>query len=407
MTMLGMLLIGLLLPAWPTAGGTTGAEPDESGLIRVWYGPVQRFGRPGRAQRWVNVLGSMSRPEEVVGATFSLNGEGPRPLSLGGDRHRLARPGDFNVELGWDELRPGANELVLIADRSDGPSASTRVVLEVEPEQAWPMPYRVDFSRVESLQDVVQVVDGLWRLDGDGVCTEEPYYDRVLALGDSSWTDYEATARLTVHAFTPPEPGPPTYDVTHFGVALRWGGHHRDGRQPSRKWYPLGSQGEFLLKDDPGDCRWRILFDGSGKPPAYADGRNPIALGRPIRVKAQVATLPDGRSRYRFKQWPDDAPEPPSWDVEGLEADDEPSGALCLVPHNSDVTIHEVAVEPLVKSAPSDQTTVWPEARGPQPYDPEPTGSTRAGTTPTTSLGRPNHVSSGSRSDRKSLAEPS
>ena len=41
------------------------------------------------------------------------------------------------------------------------------------------------------------------------------------------------------------------------------------------------------------------------------------------------------------------AAEPHSWDVEGLEEDDLASGALCLVPHNADVTIHEVDVQPL------------------------------------------------------------
>ena len=37
-------------------------------------------------------------------------------------------------------------------------------------------------------------------------------------------------------------------------------------------------------------------------------------------------------------------PEPDAWDVEGFEEDDYDSGALCLVPHNSDVTIHSVRV---------------------------------------------------------------
>ena len=43
------------------------------------------------------------------------------------------------------------------------------------------------------------------------------------------------------------------------------------------------------------------------------------------------------------------SPEPLGWDVEGVEKrkNDYPSGSLCLVPHNSDVTIHEVMVEPL------------------------------------------------------------
>jgi hypothetical protein len=100
--------------------------------------------------------------------------------------------------------------------------------------------------------------DGLWCLEADGVRTAAPS-DRVLSMGDRSWKNYEATVRLTIHGFTPSAPGPPTYDVTHFGVAMRWRGYHTDGLQPRRKWYPLGAQGEFLLRQK--TCRWRILFD--------------------------------------------------------------------------------------------------------------------------------------------------
>ena len=63
-----------------------------------------------------------------------------------------------------------------------------------------------------------------------------------------------------------------------------------------------------------------------------------------MTIKAQVQTMPDGRTRYRFRQWANAQAEPDTWDVEGFEAGDYPSGALCLVPHNSDVTIHSVQV---------------------------------------------------------------
>jgi hypothetical protein len=132
-----------------------------------------------------------------------------------------------------------------------------------------------------------------------------------------------------------------------MGVALRWRGHTADGRQPHRRWYPLGAQGEFLIKPNLSSCQWRIL--PNEKQRVYAERRNAVALNRPFRIKAQVATLADGCSRYRFKQWMDGDPEPSGWDVQAFEqgADDFPSGSLCLVPHHTDVTVHEVRVEPL------------------------------------------------------------
>jgi hypothetical protein len=331
---------------------STAAAPVAPSPIHFWYGPVQRFGHLGRAQRWINILGHIDDCEHIDSAVFSLNGSPERPLTLGCDLHRLARAGDFNIELSWEEVALGANELTVSAHSKTGESLRNTVQITVAEECVWPLPYAVDFSQIDDLQDAVQIVDGLWQLHKDGVRTMVPYYDRVLSMGDSSWSNYETTIRLTLHGFTPSEPGPPTYDVTHFGVAMRWRGHHSDGLQPSRQWYPLGAQGELLIKEDRRTCQWRILFDHfvAGKEPRYAVGHNELAFEKPFFVKTQVATLADGRSRYRFKQWREDLPEPIAWDVEGYEEDDYTSGALCLVPHNSDVTIHEVRIEQLTKT---------------------------------------------------------
>lgn len=326
----------------------TSSSEKEKAPISIWYGSLQRFGHLGEPQRWINVLGNVAESEKIETVVFSVNGREERPLTLGGDLHRLALVGDFNVELSWDEVNTGKNTLIITARPKKGKPVSSKVTLMVEKDKEWPLPYRIDFKKVNNLQDVVQVVDGDWRLEEGGVRTAQRYYDRVLSMGDTSWRNYETNLRLTIHDFTPSVPGPPTYNVTHFGVAMRWRGHHADGRQPSRKWFPLGAQGEFLLKDNPDSCRWRILFDGGKKKPQkYSDKRNTLQLGLPMRIKTQVATMSDGRTRYRFKQWLDGRSEPLYWDVEGFESNDYPSGALCLVPHNSDVTIHEVWVEPL------------------------------------------------------------
>ncbi len=317
--------------------------------IDVWYGSRQEFGQLGRAQRWINVLGNISGLTDGR-AFYSINGRANEELSLGSDQHRLAKSGDFNVQLAWSELDSGDNDLQIMAVTANKDTIEKSVALFLHDQRKWKIPYSIDFSQVSNLQDVVQIVDGKWELTPAGVHTKEPYYDRVLTIGDSSWTNYEALIKLTIHGWTPSVPGPPTYNVSHFGVAMRWRGHHVDGKQPSRRWYPLGAQGEFLLRNQGDSCRWRILFDGGrqkDKPKEFAVGINPMQSGIPIWIKTQILTLPDGDSRYRFKQWSEDVTEPTTWDVEGTEADDYPSGALCLVPHNSDVTIHEIMVRPI------------------------------------------------------------
>ena len=336
--------------------------------VTLWYGPVQYAGQRGEPQRWVNVLGQATESAQLRELSYRLNDGPEQPLHWGSDQHRLAQPGDFNVELAWDSLQTGPNTVAVIGRYRGGREVRTQTTLHIQRGQRWPLPYTVDFAQVDTLQRAVQVVDGHWQLTETGVRTVVPYYDRVLSLGDSSWRDYEALVHLTLHGFTPPEPGPPTYNVTHFGVALRWRGHHQQpGYQPSRKWYPLGAQGEFLLKNAPDSCHWRILYDAGpgtgGVPHTYSDTLKTYRLEQPMYMRAQVRTLPNGDTRYRFKQWLAGMPEPIAWDIEGDEPatnGDYPSGSLCLVPHNSDVTIHRVEVQPL-------QAYPWSYATRPGP----------------------------------------
>ncbi len=316
--------------------------------VEFWYGSSQYFGQNGEPQRWINVLGTVSNAQHVEALTYRLNDGSADTLSMGIDLHRLAEPGDFNVELTWDEVHPGDNDLVVTATYDDGRIATARTTLVVERSNTWPLPYRVDFADVDSLQRVVQIVDGHWTVTDAGVRTVTPYYDRVLSLGDTTWQNYEARVRLTIHDFVPSQPGPPTYDVTHFGIAMRWRGHHPDEYQPNRKWYPMGSQGELLLRSPPDSSGYRILF-GSEHKTVVAERGFLVELGVQRWVRTQVRTLSDGSTLYRYKTWQVEEPEPEGWNVEGTEPGhlDYRSGSLCIVPHNSDVTIHEVSVVPL------------------------------------------------------------
>jgi len=327
------------------AGEPEAADADRT--IRVWFGPEQRFGHLGEAQRWVNVLGDVGGAGALASLGYELNGSAPRVLSVGTDLHRLALPGDFNVELAWDDLREGANTLRVLARWRDGARATAAVRLLVERGRPWPLPYHVDLAEVKSLQDAVQVVDGEWTLTGEGARTVTRWYDRVLAVGDGSWTDYEATVLCTLHGFTPAQRGPPTYRVPHVGIGLRWPGHAADGLQPSRQWHPLGAATEFLIQPGGQGGLWRILDGGERFSETRATGISPIVPGRRFRLKARVTTLRDGRSRYSVRQWIDGEPEPTAWAVERVESGDVAAGSMLVVPHNTDVTVHEIHVAPL------------------------------------------------------------
>jgi hypothetical protein len=312
--------------------------------INVWYGSRQRFGQLGIPQRWVNVLGSVSNPEAVAKLTYSLNAGPEQELSMGKDLFRLAEAGDFNIEIDYRDLRAGRNRVRITALDTLGRRSAKLVTLDFSPHHRWPLPYSIDWSKVAAIPDAVQVVDGRWSLGPDGVRTLAPYYDRVLAIGDLSWTDYEVTVKVTFHAFTAPVKQGPNYGVTHAGIGLRWRGHDTDGQQPRRKWYPLGAATEFTLFPGLFDCRWRILGDNQQQ--AYAGRAHNLSLEKPYYLKSEVRTLADGLTQYRAKIWPAEDPEVAEWDLVATEGpEDVQSGSALLVAHNSDVTFGNVTIK--------------------------------------------------------------
>lgn len=341
-TCIFVLVAGVIAFVPEPERGSEGCRRERP-TINVWYGSAQCFGHLGIPQRWVNVLGSVSNPEGVAKLTYSLNGGPERELSMGKDLFRLAEPGDFNIEIDYHDLRAGRNSVAITASDTLVGRRSKSVILYFTPDKQWPLPYSIDWSKVAAIQDVVQVVDGRWSLGPDGVRTLAPYYDRVLAIGDMSWTDYEVTVKVTFHSFADPrERG----GVTHAGIGLRWGGHHTDGKQPRVKWYPLGAATEFTLFPELQECRWRILGDNQKK--AYAEDPYTISLGKAYFLKSEVRTLPDRTTQYRVKIWDAEMPEPAEWSLVTTEdSDDVKSGSALLVAHHSDVTFGSVSVKPV------------------------------------------------------------
>ena len=65
------------------------------------------------AVHW-NILGQVYDPDGLSVLTYSLNGGAPQSLSQGPFR-RLAEPGDFNVELDFQQLSSGNNVIAIRA----------------------------------------------------------------------------------------------------------------------------------------------------------------------------------------------------------------------------------------------------------------------------------------------------
>ena len=324
----------------------TGTEPQ----INVWYGLDQQFGTLGVPQSAVNILGNVSDPNGVTSLTFSLNGGPETTARLGSDLRRLAKTGDFNVELPVTSLNNGANALRLTATDGSGEQAVVNMNVGFDAGNVWPTTYSVDWSTVTDVTDVAQPVDGRWVLDGGGVRIIEPSYDRLLALGDVSWSDYEITVPVTINAID--ESGfssGPSGTAAALGVLMRWGGHTNDPivtSQPKTGWRPHGATGWWWW-DTPTSARLQLARSNGGSMAAGSYG-TPPAVGSTLIYKMRVETQTNGLAKYSLKVWPSTQSEPAAWSLEGTgQSGDVTNGSLLLLAHHVDATFGDVQIQPL------------------------------------------------------------
>lgn len=333
-----------------TAGLIAGATPVRGAggpTINVWYGSYQRFGDVGTPQKWVNVLGSVSDPDGVVALGFSLNGGPQRPLSYPRPNDapptpnpRLVAPGDFNVEIAIEELTAGPNQVVITARDSLNNTSTAPVTVDYAPSNTWPEPYFIDWSAVAALPDAVQIVDGLWAKGPYGVRPSVVGYDRLLAIGEMTWTDYQVTIPVTVHGHDPDG-----YGGAGVGIILRWKGHSDwGGYQPTIGWNPIGAAGWYDFGDDGGT--FTLSGDNSGFLDVDTSGRR-LQAGKTYVWKMRVETRPAEGNFYSLKVWEFGTIEPPQWLLAGLgNFNDLADGSCLLAAHNADVSFGNVSVVP-------------------------------------------------------------
>jgi hypothetical protein len=168
----------------------------------------------------------------------------------------------------------------------------------------------------------------------------EPGYDRLVAIGDLTWTNYEATVEITLNAPLDVNTTYPPY----IGLAMRWTGHFDwDGSQPRNGWYPLGCLMGYVHR--PSVSRMAgYASDGST---FGGDSRPEPDVGVPYVYKMRGERLPGGDIEYSMKMWPSGQPEPATWAITHIEAQPPASGSLLVVVHEADITLGDVAIVPI------------------------------------------------------------
>jgi len=325
-------------PAPAATGEETGLAQSSSPAdpaIDFWYGERQEVGRLGIPQPWFNISGNLL-PRKKRALTYSLNGGPPVKLRVGPDGRRLVRAGDFNAEIPISALRPGVNTVTFRTKDGKGRATSATVELWFWPNQVWPLPYTVDWADIhtpEGIQRVAQVVDGRWRVGDGQLHIIGPGYDRLVAIGDQQWRDYQVETTITIHDYGS------RYGV---GVLQRWNGHTDDpvvSRNPRSGWLPLGAIGWF--------SNGRLSIFGNRWRVDAAKTRYP-RKGATYAFKMQVQTGEDGRPIYRLKVWRENQPEPKRWSVVARGRGSDPrQGSLLLIAHRTKASFGPVTITPL------------------------------------------------------------
>jgi hypothetical protein len=191
------------------------------------------------------------------------------------------------------------------------------------------------------------VVDGQWSIQPNGtVRTMQTGYDRLIAFGDITWTDYGVTAEVTVNAFDCHDYG--------VGIVVGWQGHTtadngvikpdqpRTGHPfPGLGW--ISTLGTHLAPN----AQFNIYANTSTTPETAlavdTSGRKLIA-GVKYIFKFRTVQNNLGGSHYSLKVWMASQPEPANWN---LQADGQKTqGSVLLGAHRVDVSFGKITVIP-------------------------------------------------------------
>ncbi len=323
------------------------AEPPDSASygIDVWYGKRQVFGRAGTQQPMINIIGQVRSPEALYHLSYNFQRK-RYPLPTGPSAFRLATPGEFNIEIDRTGLPAGEYSLRIIAVYNDGTEVREQVWFTLE-ENTPQLPVAIAWQEVASIQDVGQVVDGLWEITESGVRNAHIGYDRAIALGDTSWSDYEIQLSFVIEEITiePRSFGWPSMGAA-MHIATRWQGHE-DWRDilPRRGWTAFGALFSYQInQSDSEQLIW--IYDQDNDRSEKRILPKQLAQGKTYHLRARVVTGSEQSAIFSMKIWADtDAAEPDVWEIttEPMQGVIQ-HGSILLIAHQAIITFGDVLI---------------------------------------------------------------
>ena len=327
-----------------TLAGGTGDGPE----FELWHGDEASFGNTGNSQRWVNITGRLTSVSGTATLTYQLNNGAVRTAGIAADTSRIENTNDFNIDLLTSSLVPGTNTVRLSATDNLGTRIRTVSFDYTDLAENPSTLLAVDWSEAASIDSVGAVSDGAWAIQNGTLRTLDFGYDRLMTLGDTSWTDYEVRTAFTYNSINAGADGPSS-NGPGVGVFLRWNGHNdfvEPGSQPQQGFVPDGSNPDPIgaiawWRDQAGATPPQRQITDSSATVMDSDSFT-LTQGQTYNIRAQA----EG-GRYRVKIWQSGTSEPGTWLSHGSTGTASKSGAIALVAHEMDISFGDVLVTPL------------------------------------------------------------
>ena len=326
--------------------------------IEIWQGTQPSFATQGGPSPVIHILGRVVSDTPLHGLSYSLGGGRRFPVPVGADGFRLLKPGDFNIEIDRRRLQPGRQALKLFAVDCDGRQTTRTIDLNHNREPTGSAPYVpqqtvFDFQSASTLGGGAtegpgfEVVDGRWCASDEGVRILEPGYDRILAMGDIGWTNYDVTAEFTFHGLDDSATSRVWPSMQpELSLRVYWQGHYDWGDiRPARGWFPMAADGGWQFTGD--EARLQLRHHPASSPDTCP---SPFELqpNQRYRLRVQVQTIEGQFNRYAVKGWPIGEPEPDDWQIQASGNPNElRHGSVLFNAHHVDVTLHHVAIVPI------------------------------------------------------------
>jgi len=319
--------------------------------ITLWYGNTPSFGQLGNPQNAINILGNVSDPNGIQSLSYTLNGGSSIALSRGPDSRRLLQAGDFNIDINTSSLNSGANTIVITATSNGSQTSNTTVTVNYTPAVRWQQNYSIKWNSAGAITSVAQPVDGHWTLSDGIVKPTYLGYDRLLAIGDRTWSDYEVTVPITIFSIDSAAISDATSRGPGVGLLFRWAGHTDDpvsGWQPKTGYLPFGAIGWYKWGYlDPTEVRFRLEGNNLNLMQQDNSGFH-LAFGVTYIFKMRVETITGIGGAYRFRVWQQGQPEPSTWLLQGQGLMSDPqTGCFALLSHHVNAEFGNVIVTSL------------------------------------------------------------